>query len=681
MALAGIGQGFPLRTAMALVVLAAVVTAFEPQQQTSPTTPQAPARPPQFRSGVDLVQVDVSVLDRKRQPVRGLRQSEFTVLENGKEQPIYAFQPVDMPDELPPPTPWMREVLPDVRRNDEAIEHRLIVLVMDDASAIFFPSFTASAKEIGHRVINQMGTNDLAAVLYTLDNRKSQNFTEDRGSLHAAVERFAPGFRTVGVRSGDAAGVAAMALAESNAFTAAVETLAKASEYLAAVPHRRKALIYVSSGVPVDMESAATPVLIGSGVGGTEVGAMMGRLKDRMNNIFRQAQLANVNIYPVDPAGLGGVEQYIAAQAASGVMIFPYENPRNYMDFLQVLAANTGGHAFVNTNEFETGVAQIFRENSSYYILGYHTPDPTADGKFRRIEVRVSRPDLEVRARSGYYAPKAEDLQRRATRPPSPVAEAISGLLPKRDLPMQLAVASFAVPSKREAGVALVTAVRQRVDTGMMKVVEKVELSVYAYNNDGKLVTSQGFKADVTMRPGVTGEVAYELLSRLDLRPGRYQLRFGANVPRLEAAGSVYYDIDVPDYSEAPLSLSSMVLSATPSVMSAPKDRLKTLIPVVPTARRDFVANSKVTAFIQVYQGGREKKEYVDLDVNILDSKGENVFHSLHEIAPDRFATRGADYQLELPMERLAPGAYLLSIEASTRSDTARRDVRFVVVR
>jgi VWFA-related protein len=667
------------RSLSLLAAAALAVGAVIAADQTTP--PSSQARPPQFRSGIDLVQVDVSVLDRDRRPVRGLTAQNFTILENGKPQGVAAFQAVDMPDELPPPTPWMRDVIPDVRRNDEAIEHRLVVIVMDDASMIAQPAFVRSAKEIAHRVIDALGPSDLSAVLFTLDNRKSQEFTPDRARLHEAVERFAAGFRTVGMAPGMAEATNTMALAESNAFYAAVGTLEKAAEYLASVPQRRKALIYVSVGVPVDTELSATPQLIGGGIGGQSLQGMLANVTQRMQRVFRQAQLANVNIYPVDPAGLGGMEAYIESQRAAGRVMFPYENSRNYLDFLQTLAANTGGRAFTNTNEFASSVAQIFRENASYYLLGYRSPDANPDGKFRRIEVRVDRPGLEVRARNGYYAAKAEDLERAVRRPPSPIAEAISGLLPKGEVPMQLAVAPFRLPSRSESGVAIVTAVRQPANTEAVAVVEKVDLAVYAYNNDGKLIASQALRADVRVRAGTNGQIGYELLSQLTLKPGRYQLRFGAHIPSLKTNGSVYYDLEVPDFADLPLSLSGVVLSVSPSLMVAPRDRLKNLLPVVPTAQRDFRSTNRVTAFLQVYQGGRDRPDYVDLDVNILDSQGTAVFHSLHEIAPDRFGPRGAEYQLDLPMTRLTPGPYLLSIEASSQRETARRDIRFVVVR
>jgi hypothetical protein len=94
--------------------------------------PQVGDRPPQFRSGTDLIRIDVSVLDHNRQPARGLIATDFKVFEDGVEQPIAAFTEVDIPDS-PRAAGWVRDVAPDVRRNDDLGEKRLTVLVLDDA--------------------------------------------------------------------------------------------------------------------------------------------------------------------------------------------------------------------------------------------------------------------------------------------------------------------------------------------------------------------------------------------------------------------------------------------------------------------------------------------------------------------------------------------------------------------
>ena len=77
-----------------------------------------PQTPPIFRGGIDIVQVDVSVLDKKRKPVRGLTAADFTVLENGKPQKIIAVSEVVLADEVASPPVWARAAPPDVASND-----------------------------------------------------------------------------------------------------------------------------------------------------------------------------------------------------------------------------------------------------------------------------------------------------------------------------------------------------------------------------------------------------------------------------------------------------------------------------------------------------------------------------------------------------------------------------------
>jgi hypothetical protein len=79
---------------------------------------QQPASQPVFRAGTDLVQVDVSVLDGKRRPVRGLTAADFVVLEDGKPREIEAFSEVYLPDRVRgEAAPWVREVASDVASN------------------------------------------------------------------------------------------------------------------------------------------------------------------------------------------------------------------------------------------------------------------------------------------------------------------------------------------------------------------------------------------------------------------------------------------------------------------------------------------------------------------------------------------------------------------------------------
>src|SRR5690349_11939253 len=94
----------------------------------------APQEPPRFRTGVDLVHLDVSVLDGQRRPVRGLKPSDFTILEDGQPQPITVFQAFDVPEDPAPKTEWVRAVAPDVRSNEGLGAGRLFLVILDDAT-------------------------------------------------------------------------------------------------------------------------------------------------------------------------------------------------------------------------------------------------------------------------------------------------------------------------------------------------------------------------------------------------------------------------------------------------------------------------------------------------------------------------------------------------------------------
>ena len=144
------------------------------------------------------------------------------------------------------------------------------------------------------------------------------------------------------------------------------------------------------------------------------------------------------------------------------------------------------------------------------------------DGKFRRLEVRVDRPGVEVRARNGYQSEKPEAAMKRKSELASrPLGAALAGILPKSDLPLQLTAVPFAVPGKKEAGVAVILGVRQPIrDTGT-RTVEKVDLVVRAFDTNGKQFGATNLRADVTIRADASG-LEYEVLSRIDLKPGRY---------------------------------------------------------------------------------------------------------------------------------------------------------------
>ena len=138
--------------------------------------------------------------------------------------------------------------------------------------------------------------------------------------------------------------------------------------------------------------------------------------------------------------------------------------------------------------------------------------------------------------------------------------------------------------------------------------------------------------------------------------------------------------MDVPDFAQQPLSLSGIVLTVSPAVPSAPTDALTNLLPVVPTARREVARTDRATAFVRVYQDGQRYRMPATVTARIVDTSDRLVLDEVTPLPADRFTdNHSADYRLELPLERLEAGEYLLTIEATEGKHTARRGVRFTV--
>ncbi len=135
-----------------------------------------------------------------------------------------------------------------------------------------------------------------------------------------------------------------------------------------------------------------------------------------MRDVFASATRSNVSIYSVDPRGL----TTLADESINVSGGFPDDPPLNLslqsfndslrmsQDSLRSLSEETGGFAAVNRNDFSDAFSRVVKDSSSYYVLGYYPKNDRRDGRFRKIEVKVKRPGLEVRSRRGYTAPRGK---------------------------------------------------------------------------------------------------------------------------------------------------------------------------------------------------------------------------------------------------------------------------------
>ncbi len=681
---------------------------------------------PTFRAATEVVQIDVTVLDKDRRPIRDLTKTDFTVLEDGKPQSIVAFSPIDVPDPapsfaaLPAAMRWTRDVAPDVQTNALPQEGRIFVLFLDDAMMPPDPKIIDEAKKAAQSVVNHLGPNDQMAVAFSENGNASQSFTMDHGKLLTAIEQLRVG-RARWAMGWDTAPDAALVSSvcghagprcnlpfgymdlhptddtDDLVHHASFETLRGIADGLMAIQHRRKTVVYVGPGVPVNFGDVGPVLASGTGKGMTVHEENM-RLATEIPELFRQMQRADIAVYTVDPGGLGGMEFYVAAHLATvGSLRWPQTSPLEIsgrpkprtvpmttdlahfvsqlnLDFLQMTADTTGGRAIINTNDLASGIEEMFRETGSYYSIGYQATDP-GTGRFHRLSVKVDRPGAEVRSRSAYYATDTKAEKKLAAA--SPVARAIGGVLPDPGLPMQVTLAPFASSTKDGATVAILLGVSQPAPKERMA--GTVDLETKAFTPDGYASGDHRQTVHMTLLPGDVAQ--YELLSLIDLKPGRYQLRIGAHTTIGDVRGSVFADVDVPDFAKVSVSLSGVLLSATPSPFSAPKDALVSLVPVTPTGERVFNRGDHASAFLRLYQGGISPIEPLALHITILNDKGETMVNREDEIGAASFdtKTRAADEHVALPLDKLAPGDYLLTVETSRGQTTARRDVRFTV--
>jgi len=251
---------------------------------------------------------------------------------------------------------------------------------------------------------------------------------------------------------------------------------------------------------------------------------------------------------------------------------------------------------------------------------------------------------------------------------------------PKTDLSLRVAVAPFAVldakSGKLTSTVAIVLGVREPAPAERMT--ERLDVQVRAFTHRGEARGMTTQQAIVTLPAANDDEVTFEVLSELRLKPGLYELRLAATSERLGKAGSVSADVEVPDFTRAPVALSGVLLESTPGLIVAARDALASIAPVVPTTLRDFTLTHRAIAFLTVYQGGKSAISPVKMKARVLDAMNHAVAEDTSMLVASQFGSpRAADYQYQLPLTHLAPGQYLLRLEATLGTAIARREIRF----
>jgi VWFA-related protein len=674
-----------------------------PQPPPAPAAQQPPAQqPPTFKVRVDYVEVDAVVTDRQGNLVRDLKKEDFQVLEDGKSQAITNFTLVDIPvDKENRPLFAAQPIEPDVRTNEKPFDGRVYVMVVDDLHTRF--GRTVRVKTAAKQFIERrLGANDLMAIVHTAGaSNANQEFTNNKRLLLAAVDKTMGRKldsatanktneynRTRDMRQqGDPLNDPDDMERGFNARTT-LDTLRSVSEWFGSVRGRRKAILFVSEGIDYDIYD----IIAGQGSNHQSASTVLDATRDAIGAATR----ANVAIYGIDPRGLTDLgDESIELgsfpdDTSLGVGQSSLQNElRLSQDSLRTLSEETGGFAVVNKNDFSTAFQRIVEDNSSYYVLAYYPPD-ARPGRTHKIDVRVTRPGLTVRARKAYLTPKKVDAPKvTANNPSTPeLREALDSPLPVSGLTMHV----FAAPFKGTApNASVLFGVELRGRDMKVDPNSKILLSYIAIDATGKVKGGNTDSLALTnLRPDTKSRIeqtGLRMLNRLDLPPGKYQLRIAAHDPSGGNVGSVQYDLDVPDYAKAPFSMSGLVLtsgagSAFPTVK--PDEQLKPMMPGPPVAMRAFPQNDEVVLFAEVYDNAGGTPHKVDITTTVTTDEGKVLFKTdeVRDSADLGGKRGGYGYTTRVPMKDLAPGSYVLKVEARSRlKDTppVARELQFTV--
>jgi VWFA-related protein len=409
----------PLALSLALLLIPLPIL---PAQQTARPAPSKPQFV--FKASADIVLVNLTATDAKGNLVTDLKPGDITLLEDGKPQHItsFDFENIDAPavaatasaaagptatleagtKPAARPAPAAAAAPSDAAASAQYRDRRLIVLYFDLTT--MQPEDVENVMQQAQAYVEKkMAPADLAAIA-TLGNslQVNQDFTADKTALLKVLKSLNPstssGFEAGDTGSSDGtADNGATFTADDSEFNIAnadrsLEAVQSICDMLKGI-EQKKSLVYFSSGVQrsgVDNEIT---------------------LRSAVNSCVK----ANAAIYSVDARGLQANPPGGAAFSGSirGARVFNGGAQRNTLnaqfaqqETVSTLANDTGGKAFLTSNDFAPVYAKVQADTRSYYLLGYTSSNHARDGKYRKIRIEIHRPGVKVVARPGYYAPR-----------------------------------------------------------------------------------------------------------------------------------------------------------------------------------------------------------------------------------------------------------------------------------
>ncbi|QNI34806.1 VWA domain-containing protein [Alloacidobacterium dinghuense] len=516
----------------------------------------------------DIVLTNIVVRDKKTgQVVKGLKQSDFTITENGKPQQItsFDFESVDEAAALNEATISGKagnSILlgkSPVITGDALRDHRLVVLFFDITS--MQPEDVERAQDAARNYINkQMQAADVVSVV-SLDSSLSldQDFTQNKQLLLNAVNSYS-GDQTQGFAPGSTS--TTNQVEDTTAYTAdeseyndintdrelfAIATIAKSLNYI----NQKKALLYFSGGISRDgIENQAS-------------------LHAAINSAVR----SNMSIYSVDARGLQAISPLGDASTGSirgnsayngGALQNNLDANFNSQEVMANLSSDTGGKAFFDSNDFAPAFQRMQQDMSAYYVIGFRSSDTRRDGSYRRLTIKINRSDLKLEYRPGYYAPAdykhstKEDRERQ-------LEDELATDLPATDVSVYLQALYFRIDDIHYSVPISILVPGSQIpfvkggdrDKATLDVIGEVKDSVGRIIGNARDTVKLAIDQSQQVRQR---NIQYS--TSFTLPAGKFHLKFVVRENETGRMGSFETDINVPDLRKAPVKLSSVVLAS-----------------------------------------------------------------------------------------------------------------------
>jgi len=594
-----------IRLLLPLLILLALVASAS-GLRTNPTSPQTekpsnqrtPAPQPNsskdddvVRISVTLVQIDAVVTDQHGRQITDLKPEDFELFEDTRRQRITNFSYVNaqpsvgeatVPTRPNPSVPNTTPSTPVRLRPDQV--RRTIALVVDDLG-MSFESVAAVRDSLKKFVDEQMQPGDLVAILRTGAGIGAlQQFTADKRLLYAAIQRvrfnlmgggglgaFAP------IQSAPFAGAGGRGAAEMRQFMA--DSAAARAEIFST--GTLGAINLIVRGLK-DWPGRKSVVLLSDGFSVLRSGTSQANFKvlDAVRRIVDLANRASVIVYTLDPRGM----QYTgltpadntAFQTAAEVDAKVSDRGRNLFETqggLNYLAQQTGGFSVAKINNLSEGFSRVLDDQKGYYLIGYVPEEATfkaVQGKrpFHNIALKVKRPGLRVRSRTGFYGVSDEESGGANSTSTQQIIQALTSPFSSGDIHLKL-TSLFGHEQKEGAFMRSIMHIDARdisfsdEQDGARK--GTVEIVAFTFGDNGEIVGREARSYNLTVRgDGFQKLLDHGFVYALDVpikKPGGYQLRVAVRDPRVERVGSASQFIDVPDISRNRLTLSGLVVS------------------------------------------------------------------------------------------------------------------------